>query len=117
MAGEGTKVIDLNLIEKAVAQQDMDVIDIFDDTMRKWAIAVINLSVTLDPDLIILGGSVNEKNNIVLSRIRHYISKILSHDANIILGETTEYQMYGGMRILRAFVFNTMLAERLFAES
>ena len=116
MAEEGTDTVNLNLIEKAIALHDMDVTDVFDDTMRKWAIAVINLSATLDPDLLILGGVVNTDNNLVLSRIRHYISKILFHDADIVLGETNEYQMYGGMHILKAHVFNTMLTEKLFAE-
>jgi len=114
MADAGAESIDLSLIEQAVLMQDLDVMDVFDDTMKKWSIAVINLFALLDPDLLILGGVVNEKNGIVLERIRHNISKILFHDIDIVLGETGEYQMYGGMYMLKGHVLNTMLAGKVF---
>jgi glucokinase len=112
--GEGEGSVSLGLIEKAVTVQDLHVTDVFDDTMKKWAIAIINLNAMLDPDLLILGGVVNEGNKVVLSRIRHYISKILFHDVNICLGTTNEYQMYGGMYMLKVHVLNMMLPEKLF---
>jgi len=115
IANEGDGSISLSLIEKAVTLQEPDVTDVFDDTMKKWSIAIINVSAMLDPDLLILGGIVNESNKVVLSRVRHYISKILSHDVNVVLGETSEYQMYGGMHILKTYIFNTMIASKLFS--
>jgi len=114
MASDDVEAMGLRLIEQAVLMQDLDVMDVFDDTMKKWSIAVINLFALLDPDLLILGGVVNEKNDVVLARIRHNISKILFHDIDIVLGETNEYQMYGGMYMLKVHVLNTMLSGKIF---
>jgi predicted NBD/HSP70 family sugar kinase len=114
MVKEGTETLTLQMVEKAVLRQDMDVVDVFDDTMKMWAVAVINLFATLDPDLLILGGMVSVKNDVVFARIRHYISKILFRDVNIVMGKSIEYQVFGGLHMLKTHVLNTMLAGRLF---
>lgn len=114
MEKEGINTLTLEVIERAVLMQDLDVIDVFNDIMKMWAIAIINLSAILDPELLILGGVVNEKNKVVLTRIRHYVSKIMFHDINIVLGETSDYQMYGGLHMLKTYVLNNILAKKLF---
>ena len=115
MADENIELIDLQLIEQAVMLQDLDVIDVFDDIMKKWSIAIINLCAMLDPDILMLGGVVNKKNSIVFERIRHNISKILFHDVDIFLCETDEYQMHGGIYMLKAYILNNMIVGKLFS--
>ena len=115
MTSDGVDAIDLRLIEQSVLMHDLDVVDVFNDTMKKWTIAIINLFAILDPDLLILGGIINEENDVVLTYIRHNISKILFHDIDIVLGETNEYQMYGGMYMLKVHVLNNMLVGKIFA--
>lgn len=117
MTQENATAPTLRMVEQAVLMQDLDVADVFEDVMRKWTIAVINFSAMLDPDIIILGGVVNHSNDVVLARIGHNVSKILNYNVNIVLNETDEHQMHGGIYMLKSHIFNTMLAEKLFSES
>jgi ATP-dependent Lhr-like helicase len=103
----------LNSVEEAVMERDLDVIDVFDSLMKMWAMAVANISAVINPDVIILGGAVNKTNEVVLSRIKHYVSRIISYDVNIELGRTGEYQMHGGLSLLRDFVFNDIVPKAL----
>ncbi len=113
---EARERLDLALIERVVLMQDLDVMDVFDDTMKKWAIAVINICALLDPDIILLGGVVGKGNDVVLARIKHYVSRILDHDVNIELCDTDAYQLHGGIYMLKNYVFNHILPELLFPE-
>ncbi|MEF9989924.1 MAG: ROK family transcriptional regulator [Christensenellaceae bacterium] len=114
---QSAKVMDIGIVEQAVLMQDLDVMDVFDETMKMWAIAVINLSVTFDPDTLILGGVVNQSNDVVLARIKHYVSKVLPYDINIKLSEKNDdSQLCGGIYRLRRYVFNHMVTQRLFEE-
>jgi predicted NBD/HSP70 family sugar kinase len=113
MAEANKAVLDFHLIEKAVARRDLDVIDVFNSIMKMWSMMMINVSTVLNPDVMILGGAVNVTNELVLARVKHYVSKILNYEVNIELGRTNEYQMYGGLSMLRSYVLNDIVSLRL----
>lgn len=113
MHEEKKNIPDLHVIENAVLQRDLDVIDVFNSIMKMWAMTIVNISSVLNPDAVILGGVVNKSNEIVLARVKHYVSKILNYDVNIELGCTDEYQMYGGLSILRDYVLDDIVAQKL----
>lgn len=108
------KDIDLEMIERAVLEQDMDVTEVFDETMKMWTMAIINLGVIFDPELIILGGELNGNHTVVLSRIRHYMKKILYYDLDIRLSNEGENaQLFGGIQLLKKYVYNNILVKRI----
>lgn len=102
--------ISLKLIEQASILQDDDVTALFDETMKMWAMAIINMALILDPDLIILGGSVNTANTSVLFRIKNELSKILFYDVDIRLSDLgEEAQLLGGIHVLKKYAYNNIL--------
>lgn len=108
------KEIDLEMIENAVLEQDMDVTEVFDETIKMWAMAIINLGVILDPELILLGGELKGSNTVVLSRIKHYIKKILYYDIDIRLSSNGENaQLFGGLQLLKKYIYNNILAKKI----
>lgn len=110
-----TEVLNISHIEQAVLMQDLDVVDVFDETMRLWAVAIVNIATVLDPDVLLLGGVVGVGNDVILARINHYVSKILYYDTNIRLGNSHERAQYnGGIHLLKSYFFNHFIAERLF---
>ena len=111
------KDINLEMIERAVLEQDMDVTEVFDETMKMWTMAIINLGVMLDPELIILGGELNGNHTVVLSRIRHYMKKILYYDLDIRLSNEGENaQLFGGIQLLKKYVYNNILVKSVLEE-
>ena len=114
---EGVDKPTLRMVETAVLMQDLDVMDVFDETMKMWAVSVVNLSAMLDPDAIIFGGAVSRENDVVLARIRHFVSKVLSYEVNITaVEEGDQSQMLGGLYMLKKYVLNHMVAGRLFSD-
>ncbi len=108
------KEIDLEMIERAVLEQDMDVTEVFDETMKMWTMAIINLGVILDPELVILGGELNGNNTVVLSRIKHYMKKIMYYDMDIRLSNEGENaQFFGGIQLLKKYAYNNILVKRI----
>lgn len=104
--------ISLTLIEQAAILQDDDVIEVFDETMKMWAMAIINMAVILDPDLIILGGALNSTNTSVLFRIKNYLSKILFYDVDVRLSDLGEdAQLLGGIHVLKKYVYNNIITK------
>ncbi len=115
MVMDETDTLNLRMIEQAVLMQDLDVMDVFDETMKMWAVAIINLSAMLDPDILILGGAVTDENDVVLARLKHYVSKLLYYDVDIVAGGAESHsQVLGGLYMLKKYVLNHMLASALF---
>lgn len=115
LIAENAKTPTLEHIERAVLMQDLDVMDVFDETMKMWAVAAVNLAAMLDPDVLLLGGVVDAKNDVVLARINHYVSKILYYDLDIRLSKSHAQAQYsGGIHLTKKYAFNNILAHRIF---
>ena len=77
--------------------------------------AAVNLAAMLDPDVLLLGGVVDAKNDVVLARINHYVSKILYYDLDIRLSKSHAQAQYsGGIHLTKKYAFNNILAHRIF---
>jgi predicted NBD/HSP70 family sugar kinase len=115
IAMENKQSFTLKDVENAVLMQDLDVMDVFDETMRMWAVTAANLAAFIDPDTIILGGVINAKNDVVLARINHYVSKVLNRDVDIRLSQSYEQALYnGGVHLLKKRVLNQMITDKIF---
>ena len=107
---DGADRPDLKHLERAVKGQDLDVQDVFDDTMKLWGMAAFNLALVVDPDVIILGGVVNKDNDVVLSRIKHFFDKTYSSSIDIRLGgDHSQAQYKGGVHQLKKYAMNHLL--------
>jgi predicted NBD/HSP70 family sugar kinase len=108
------QVLSLTLIEQACILQDEDVLKVFDETMKRWAMAIVNMTVILDPDLVLLGGALGSANTSVLFRIQNYLSKILFYDVDIRLSELGEdAQLLGGIHLLKKHVYNHVITNMI----
>ena len=112
---ENKQSFTLKDVENAVLMQDLDVMDVFDETMRMWAVMAANLAAFMDPDIIILGGVINAENDVVLARINHYVSRVLNRDVDIRLSQSYEQALYNGsIHLLKKKVLNQMVADKIF---
>ena len=68
---------DFDMIERAISE-DRAVEAVYDETVRMWSIAIINIISILNPELVILGGVLDGRNRKTLERIDHYVKKKLS---------------------------------------
>jgi len=112
-----TGELNLKIIENAILAHDLDVIDATEEIFKKWAMAILNLVVALNPNLVILGGVINDENEYIVRRIKHYISKVIYYDLDICARKKdSDAQIFGGIFMLKKYVINNILKERLLNE-
>lgn len=101
----------LNLIEQAIIDGDQAVSGIFDEVLKMWAMLVINMNLTLNPDLFVLGGVVTSQNQYTLERLRYFINTGSFFRPHIEIGMLGEMApVVGGLHTLRKYVFNEILS-------
>ena len=101
------------MIERAISE-DRAVEAVYDETVRMWSIAIINIISILNPELVILGGVLDGRNRKTLERIDHYVKKAIYHDVHIrltTLGEKA--QLFGGLDMLTSYTFDTIITEKI----
>lgn len=107
------KELNLDIVEESIRQQDYDVQELFDDIAKVWAMGIINIFALLDPQLIILGGILNDRNILTLNKIKHFVGKALNREPNIQLNSIGDKaQIAGGTFALKQFVFNNIIAHK-----
>lgn len=107
------KPLDFHMIERA-ALEDRAVEAVYDETVRMWSIAIINIISILNPELIILGGVFDDSNQKTLDRISHYVKRAIYHDVNIeltTLGEKA--QLFGGLEMLASYTLEQIIAKKI----
>lgn len=105
--------LEFNMIERAVSK-DPAVEAVYDETVRMWSIAIINIISILNPELIILGGVLDSHNRKTLDRIDHYVKKAVYHDVHIRLTTMGERaQLFGGLDMLASYTFETIITEKI----
>lgn len=111
MEQRNVKKLNLDIVEESIRQQDYDVQEIFDDIAKVWAMGIINIYALLDPQLIILGGIVTDKNVLTLNKIKHFVGKAINYEPNIQLNNIGDKaQIAGGTYALKQYVFNNIIA-------
>ena len=106
-------LLDFDMIERAISE-DRAVEAVYDETVRMWSIAIINIISILNPELVILGGVLDGRNRKTLERIDHYVKKAIYHDVHIrltTLGEKA--QLFGGLDMLTSYTFDTIITEKI----
>lgn len=112
MQNAGVEELNLDILEKAINEMDYDVIDTFNDIVKRWAAAIINIIILTNPDLIVLGGVLDKRYEFILTRLKHYIGKILYYDVNIRLKEEEfKSHIMGGIFILKKYALNNTLKD------
>ena len=110
---KGDGPIEVRMIEYA-AEEDPEVEAVYDETVRMWSIAIINIISTLNPELIILGGVLDGENQKTLERIKYYVKKAIYHDVLIQLTTLEEKaQLFGGLDMLASYTFETIIQEKI----
>lgn len=105
--------MDFAMIESA-ASEEQAVEAVYDEIVRMWSIAIINIISILDPEIVILGGVLGGKNQKTLERIKHYVKKAIYHDVSIALTTLGERaQLFGALDMLTSYTFDTIVTEKI----
>lgn len=118
LAEQGSGRIDLNLIEKAARLGDGDVCEILEDVLRIWSIALINVNLLLNPELVVIGGAIRQENEYILGRLRALIGQAMFYQPEIRVSTlSAEDQRIGGFHLLRQYVYNNIIAGEVIRET
>jgi predicted NBD/HSP70 family sugar kinase/predicted transcriptional regulator len=113
LEGKQSLHFSVELIEEAVRQGDADVFEEFERTLKAWSIMIININLYLNPDFIILGGSISNKNSLIYEFLNGMFSHLGIFTPQLrlsVLGD--DAQLFGGIHVLKQYVCNsTILAE------
>lgn len=114
MEAQSTDSISLELLEQAADEGDQDVKDIFDQTLAAWAKIIINIDLMINPELIVIGGSISTSNQYILTSLNELFSKLGLFRPDIRLsihGENA--QLIGGIQALKEYAFNQVIIKEL----
>lgn len=113
LAREGKIAPDVDAIEAAVREGDDICSQALDTILRIWATAIINIFALLDPELLVVGGEITERNTVVLERLKYYVDRGLYYQPNIVLSKLgNQAQVVGGMQELKQYVFSHIVAAK-----
>jgi len=114
----GKEKPDLQTIEQAVMLQDYDVSEIFDEIIKIWSSAIINIISVIAPEILVIGGAVSSQNQTTLNKILYYTSKGLYRTPDIRLSSLGyQAQVYGGIYLLKEFVYNRIITKIIFEQA
>lgn len=100
----------LPLIEKAVANLDLDTYEVLNQATRAWAAAIVNIAALLSPDVVVLGGAVNESDQLIEKMVRHHLARMYYRPIQLRLaGKTTEAHVRGAAHLSKNHLFEVVL--------
>ncbi len=112
MAEEKASKLSLRLIERAAEQGDKDVINILENVLKVWSIAIININLLINPDLIVIGGAISPENTYILNRIQDMVSRDRFFKPEIRISQLGDKaQLIGGIYLLQQYVYNNIVAK------
>ena len=107
-----TQELSLPLIEKAVANLDLDVYEIINQATKAWAAAIVNIAALLSPDLVVLGGAVNDGNALIEKMVRHHLGRMYYRPIQLRLAKKdTDAHVMGAAHLSRKYLFDVALSE------
>ena len=111
---EKTSHISLEILEEAVQQGDTDVFEELEPTMKAWAIIIINMNLLLNPDFIILGGAISDKNSYVYQYLNGIFNNLGIVSPKIRLSTLgDDAQLIGGTDVLKQYVYDNIIVPRV----
>jgi predicted NBD/HSP70 family sugar kinase len=112
-----SKEINISVIEKAARMGDREVERVLDEILKIWAIAIINIYLTINPQTVVIGGAVSSENTYILDKLESLVIKALFFKPHIILNDLGELaEVIGGLHLLMNFVFNTIILNEAIKE-
>ncbi len=100
----------LALLEEAAEQGDQDIVALLDESIRMWACLIINLNLIINPEFVVLGGSLSVENKYIFRILTKYLNKIKQFQPHVqfsISGE--DAQLYGGLHMLKEYVNQSII--------
>jgi len=102
--------MNLSLLERAAMQGDGEVDAALRDVVKAWAVMIVNIDLMINPELIIVGGSIKRENQYIFKLLDEMISKLGLFKPEIrpsVQGENA--QLIGSIHVLKDFVYNEII--------
>ena len=101
-------------LEEAAVKGDQDVKKIFDKTLKAWAMIIINIDLMINPELIVIGGSISTGNQYILASLNEMFSRLGLFKPDIRLSVHGENaQLIGGIQALKEYAFNQVIIKEV----
>ncbi len=114
MEEQDTDTMTLELLEEAAVKGDQDVKKVFDKTLKAWAMIIINIDLMINPELIVIGGSISTGNQYILTSLNEMFSRLGLFKPDIRLSVHGENaQLIGGIQALKEYAFNQVIIKEV----
>ena len=95
----------LATVEQMAMDGNKEVQSVLDESIRIWAGIVVNLNLIINPEFIVLGGSISAENKYVLKLLNNQFDTMNQFRPNVQLSASGEdAQLYGGIHELKEYV-------------
>ncbi|KKI50942.1 ROK family transcriptional regulator [Christensenella hongkongensis] len=106
--------ITLALLEEAAKHHDKDIEIILEETIKMWAMLAINVDLMINPEIIVLGGSISKENQYICNALDRQFSQLGLFKPEIrysICGENA--QLLGGIQMLKEYVHDNIILQEV----
>lgn len=111
LTGDNGQRLTILLLEQAIEAGDRDVMEIYDNVLKKWALLIVNMNLVINPDLFILGGAIAAENSYTIRRLQYFFERGSLFQPRIEASELGDKApVVGGLHILRKYVFDEILS-------
>ena len=109
---QGKENLSLSLLEKAALDMDLDIYELLNKTTKAWAAAMVNISAILAPDVIILGGAVNQSHKLIEKMVRHHLNHMYHRPISLQLAKKgADTHVIGAAHLSGRFLLEMSLAD------
>ena len=109
-----TQELTVPLLEKAVANLDLDVYEVLNQATKAWAAAIVNIAALLSPDVVVLGGAVNDTDLLIEKMVRHHLDRMYYRPIHLRLAKKdADSHVLGAAHLSRKYLFDVVLNEFL----
>lgn len=114
MEQKKTQELTVPLLEKAVTNLDLDVYEVLNQAAKAWAAAVVNIAALLSPDVVVLGGAVNDTDLLIEKMVRHHLERMYYRPIQLRLAKKdADSHVLGAAHLSRKYLFDVVLNEFL----
>ena len=108
--GTGNKV-NLRIIESSINDGDKDLEKIYLDVIKVWVILIIDIVLMINPEVIVIGGAVDEDNTMTQRVINEMLKEELFVEQTVQLSKKSSDAVFaGGLYMLKSYVFSNIIA-------
>ncbi len=114
MEERGEERITLELLEEAAENHDKDIEVMLEETIRIWAMIAMNVDLMINPEIIVMGGSISRENHYICTALDRQFSQLGFFKPEIrygIYGENA--QLLGGIQVLKEYVHDNIILKEV----